>query len=108
MSLNSTSNMRLEIDESIIHSQLKINVNIVNFNKFMKITDVKFLYFNQKEDEEFHQLLSAALSERDGKQSDANLPYKTVKPKPGKKESKIFWCQLNKLINHSFRFLCKD
>ncbi len=42
--------------------------------------------FWQKDDEEFQQLLSAALSERDNQPSDADLPYKTVKPKPGAKE----------------------
>jgi hypothetical protein len=33
-------------------------------------------------DEEFQQLLTAAISERDNKPVD-DLPYKTVKPKPG-------------------------
>lgn len=60
MSLKPSSAMRLEIDESIIHSQLKFN----------------------KEDEEFQQLLSAAISERDSVPVD-DFPYKTVKPKPG-------------------------
>lgn len=85
MSLKPSSAMRLEIDESIIHSQLKFNVNIILFKTQIKMFTSFLnttLYLLQKEDEEFQQLLSAAISERDSVPVD-DFPYKTVKPKPG-------------------------
>lgn len=62
MNSSLTAATRLEIDESIIHSQLKI----------------------KSDNDEFDDLLNAALSEREKqKERHSELPYKTVKPKPG-------------------------
>ena len=75
---------KLEIDESIIHSQLKINVRFAHLSVLAMLTFPLFKFTLQTENDELQSLIDAAMSERDKTTQQNALPYKTVKPKPGR------------------------